>query len=257
MHSLNLTSIGMVVNQSKTEVMLMDKNAASLPKISITLDDSTVLTTAPSVKALGVWFDHCLRWDRHINELKKRVLRVINGLKIIRRKLTFKQAVTLVTAQVLSIVYYASSAWLTPAIGKKELAELEKIHFKALRVVVRDHRQRMSRDLISTKTNRLTPRIWCKFACASALMNIWMSGNPTTLRDTAFQNTYTNERHVGLIYGFDASNTRIGKQITKNWCGAILSQIKVPWSTSLLNKDRIRTLLKTTFYPYNLIPFDF
>jgi len=56
---------------------------------------------------------------------------------------------------VLSIIYYASSAWLTPAIGRKELAELEKVHFKALLVVVCDYRQRMSRDLISSKTNRL------------------------------------------------------------------------------------------------------
>jgi len=84
-----------------------------------------------------------------------------------------------------------------------------------------------------------------------------MSGSPVSLKDMAFQNTYTNERHAGLIYGFDSSNTKIGRQITKNWCGAVLSQIKVPWTTSLMSKDRIRTLLKTTFYPYNLVSFDF
>jgi len=137
------------------------------------------------------------------------------------------------------------------------LADLEKVHFKALHFVVCDYHQRMSRDIISSKTNRLSTRIWCKFACASSLMNIWMSVYPSTLKVMAFQNTYTNERHTGLIYGFDSSNTKIGKQITKNWCGAVLSQIKVLWTTSLLNKDRIRKLLKTTFYPHNLIPFDF
>jgi len=84
-----------------------------------------------------------------------------------------------------------------------------------------------------------------------------MSGSPDILKAMAFQNTYTNERHVGLLYGFDSSKSKIGRQITKNWCGAVLSQIKVPWSTSLMSKDRIRTLLKTTFYPYNLVPFDF
>jgi len=45
--------------------------------------------------------------------------------------------------------------WLTHALGRKEMDELERIHFKALRVVVRDYRQRMSRDLISRRTNRL------------------------------------------------------------------------------------------------------
>jgi len=103
------------------------------------------------------------------------------------------------------------------------------------------------------KTNRLSTRIWCKFASASSLMNIWVSGCPSSLKDMAFQNTYPKERHAGLIYGL----VKIGKQITKNRCGAVLSQIKVPLTTNLLNKDRIRTLLKTTFYPHNLVPFNF
>jgi len=85
---------------------------------------------------------HLLKWDVHIRELRKRILKTIGGLKILRRKLTFKQAVTVVTSQALSILYYASPAWLTPAIGKKELTSLESIHYKALRVIVCDHRQR-------------------------------------------------------------------------------------------------------------------
>lgn len=112
-------------------------------------------------------------------------------------------------------------------------------------------------DLISSKTNRLSLRLWCKFACASFLMNTWMSGSPLSLNWKVFQNTYTNDRHQGLLYGFDSTRTKIGRQITKNWCGSVLSQIKVPWTTSLLSKDRIRTIMKTTFYPYNLVPFDF
>jgi len=63
--------------------------------------------------------------------------------------------VTLVTAQVLSTIYYASCAWFTPAIGRKEMIKLEKIHYKALQIIVCDYQQRMYRDLISSKTNRL------------------------------------------------------------------------------------------------------
>jgi len=46
------------------------------------------------------------------------------------------------------------------------------IHFKALRVVVCDYRQRMNHEFISAKTNRLPPQIWYKFAGASSLMRM-------------------------------------------------------------------------------------
>jgi len=186
---------------------------------------------------------------------QKRVPKIVNGLKIIRRKVTFKQAVTLVTAQILLIIYYTFSAWFTPAIGKKEEIEFEKIHYKALHIVVCDYHQRINRDLISSKTNKLSPRIWCKYACTSSLMNIWMTCFSSSLKETAFQNTSTSERHHGLIYGFDISFSKIGRQITKNWCGGLLSQIKGRWTISLLNKDRIRTLSKAMFY--NLEHFNF
>jgi len=44
--------------------------------------------------------------------------------------------------------------------GRREIDRLEKVHFKALRVVVCDYRQRMNRELISAKTNGLSPHLW-------------------------------------------------------------------------------------------------
>jgi len=61
----------------------------------------------------------------------------------------------------------------------------------------------------------------------------------------------------GLVFGFDNSNFKVGKQKTSNWCGSVLSQIKVPWSLEFLSKDRIRTVLKSTFYPYSFFVFNF
>jgi len=206
---------------------------------------------------LEFWIDDRLKWDVHIYELRKRILKVIGGLRIIRRKLTFRQAVTIVMSQVLSILYYASPAWLTPSIGKKELTLLESIHFKALRVVVCDHRQRMSRDRISVHTNRLPPKLWCQFSAATILMKVWQTGHPSSLRDSFFINTYTKSRSPGLLFGFDTSSHKVGRQLTSNWCGGVLSQINVPWTNDMLSKDRIRTLLKSVFYPDNFIVFNY
>jgi len=55
------------------------------------------------------------------------------------------------------ILYYGSPVWLTPATGAAVLADVEKLHFKALRIVTRDYRQRTSREVITKKTQRLPP----------------------------------------------------------------------------------------------------
>jgi len=115
----------------------------------------------------------------------------------------------------------------------------------------------MSRDYISEKTNRLPPRLWCRFACASFLMKMWYSGYPALLKSSAYSNTYTKVRYPGQIFGFDSSKTKIGRQITRNWCGSVLEQIKVSWTNNPLSNERIRLLLKSTFYPHNFIAFDF
>jgi len=192
-HTDKLTQIGMVVNQSKTEIMIMSHSGKTEERM-VDINDEITLQSVTKLKALGVILDAKLKWDSHIAQLRKRITRVLNGLKIIRRKLNFKQAITIVTTQALSILYYASSAWVTPSIGRKEMNALESIHFKALRVVVNDYRQRMSRDVISALTNRLPPRIWCKLACAMTLMKIWNTGVPAGIRQTAFANIYQKKQ---------------------------------------------------------------
>jgi len=253
-HSEELSRIGMVVNNSKTELVLFHKDTKS---VDVVLDDGTQLSSTHKLKALGVWIDNRLKWNVHIEELKRKVTRIISGLKIIRRKLSFKQTLNVVTAQVFSILYYASPAWLTPAIGRAEMDNIERIHFKALRVVTKDFKQRQSRSSISTRTNRLPPRLWSTFASASVLMKTWHSGIPVSLRRSFFENTYSTRRYPGLLSGFDSSRHKVSKQSTNNWCGGVLSQVKVPWTNRTLTNDQIRTILKATIYPPDFLAFSF
>jgi len=57
---------------------------------------------------------------------------------MIRRKLSFQQTISIVIAQTLSVMYYASSVWLTLHIGKMErncnwLSPCTTIQSKSLR----------------------------------------------------------------------------------------------------------------------------
>jgi len=72
----------------------------------------------------------------------------------------------------------------------------------------------------------------------------------------AFSNTFTKRRQDGLLFGFDDSTYKVGRQITKNWCGSILSEVKVPWTSENFSKDRLRTVLKSTFYPFDFFVFN-
>jgi len=49
------------------------------------------------------------------------------------------------------------------------------------------------------------------------LMKIWFNGDPERLRSSAFVNTYTKRRRDGLLFGYDDSTYRVGKQITRKW----------------------------------------
>jgi len=95
-----------------------------------------------------------------------------------------------------------------------------------------------------------------RFAAATTLMKIWFNGSPERLRQSAFVNTFTKCRQNGLLFGFDDSTYRIGKQITKNWIGSVLSEVKVPWTNEAFSKDRLNTVLKSTFYPFDFFMFN-
>jgi len=48
------------------------------------------------------------------------------------------------------------------------------------------------------------------------LMSLWQNDDPTRLRDDAFVNTFTKVRGPELLFGFDNSKLKDGRQQTKN-----------------------------------------
>jgi len=126
----------------------------------------------------------------------------------------------------------------------------------AQRVVTMDYKQRTSRDVITRMTQCLPPSLWIRFAAASTLMKMWFTNRPHRLRITAFSNTFTKRRSDGLLFGFDDSTHRIGKQVTKNWCGGILEETRIPWTGEVISNNKQRTVLKYTFYPTDFFVFN-
>jgi len=158
---------------------------------------------------------------------------------MIRHKFTEQQTKMLVTSQVLSILYYASPVWLTPALMATERKMIESIHYRSLRLIIKDYKQRIPREWVSASTQRLPPALWSKFAAALLIMKVRSTQLPKRVFQEVFKNTYRLERKPGRLFEFDSSRTVIGRAQTKNWIGLALGDIKVPWFESDLSNDQI------------------
>jgi len=236
----------MIVNESKTEVTVFSKTPE--PTIMDIDCSGKVISTKPTMKALGVLIDHRLRWSDHIKNVCTRVRRLLCGMRMIRHKFTEVQANILITAQVLSILYYGAPAWLTPHLLRPDLRRIESVHYKCLRLIVKDYRQRISREWIDAATQRLPPKLLGKFATASLAIKIRQAKAPLGLYEEIFKNTYAETRKPGRLFGFDSSRVSVGRSMTKNWIGQTLGHIKTAWTESHLSNDQIRRLLKRTCY---------
>jgi len=104
-HIRFLESRGMVVNHTKTELILFTKvKRLKDAKISLKAGNSEI-TTVDSIRALGVSIDKNLEWTTHINNTQKRFSSIMSGLRIIANKLDSQQTLRVVTSQVFSIIY--------------------------------------------------------------------------------------------------------------------------------------------------------
>jgi len=242
-HIEALEEIGMKVNEEKTEIVLFGKKPQN-----ITLNvKGTAVESKEAIKALGIVIDKGLTWNHHVTALKKRVVKIIGGIRVIRKKLTKREAITVVTAQVFSLLYYACCVWLTPAINKKTLKTVESLHFKTLRLVLKDYKNRISRENVSLETQRLPPDKWSKFALASLFINCYNFDQYSSLVRRLSCNFYSKRRKPGFLYAYDSAKTKMGKQVTKNWIGNALSCLVFPWSDRSLSKDAIRIALKKSY----------
>lgn len=143
--------------------------------------------------------------------------------------------------------------WLTPGLRKSELKIVESLHYRCVRLVVKDYRQRTSREIIDFATKRLPPLLWMEYSACNLFINSKMVNQPTKLLQELSTNLYTKRRSDGVLFGFDSSKARVARQRTSNWLGSAICKITTPWTNHILSKDQIRLLLKKHIYPQGLL----
>jgi len=139
--------------------------------------------------------------------------------------------------------------WLTPGLAKSLLRVIESLHYRCVRLVIKDYRQRVSREVVDRSTNSLPPTLWMEYSVCNLYINAKMSNQPARLLSEVESNLYTKRRQQGVLFGYDNARTKATRQRTRNWLGQSLSKITAPWTQSVLSKDQIRVLLTTHLYP--------
>ena len=134
-----MTTNMLQLNMDKTEVLvLMNKslrNPTTMNKIKI---DSIDISTASSVRNLGVIFDSALSSEAFVNSICKSAWFNLFNISRSRRSLTTDAAKILIQAYVMSKIDYCNS--LLYGIPDKLLNRIQRIQNYAARVVLRLHK---------------------------------------------------------------------------------------------------------------------
>lgn len=242
-HFNYLETLGMVVNKDKTEMMLMNHYKKQLFPASLITESGEEIILVKSMKILGITFDFDLSWRTHMDNLMKKSQRMISGLKIIRHALTESQFTTVATSQYFGSLYYGLPVWYD-CLLKVHQQKMDVLHYKLLRIIVKDWRRIFPRDMLDT-LGRAPPNAFAKYSTGNVIINTLNHGTPLRLYQTLSANLY-QLRRSGQTRSFDASKKRIGKQSLRNRMDHILQSFTGDWHI-LVDKHEIRKFLKKTF----------
>jgi len=137
-------------------------------------------------------------------------------------------------------VYYGLPTWYHPLKAKFK-KRIEILHYKLLRLVVKDWYRLCPKDMLDT-LGRATPDKFADYAVGNVVIKSINNGIPTRLRDEILANMYSLRRS-GKLRSFDSARKRIGKQAIGNRTDDIIKIFDKRWTT-LLSKDDIRKYLK-------------
>jgi hypothetical protein len=73
-----------------------------------------LMVQSTSVKFLGIFIDNKLKWNKHIEYLENKLIKVIRILNITKHKLDKQSLIKIYNSLVLSNITYCSEIWGSP-----------------------------------------------------------------------------------------------------------------------------------------------
>jgi len=241
-HENFLKEIGMVVNSSKTELIIFNR----FDPINITLSNG--IKSSDQIKALGITFAHNLKWDHHVNHTVQKTTHIVKSIKFLRRWIDQDSALKIVTSQYYGTCYYGAPIWLNDQLSSQSWKRLNSQHYRAIRAAIRDCKNKIPRTVLDVISKRARPRQWANYITASTVIKLHNTSN-TRIAEQLRSAAYVNNRQPGRGTFVDNSKLKIGKQALQNRLQCF-REIDFDWIGNT-NDDNIRTNLKRLFINCN------
>lgn len=242
LHSDFLSSIGMVVNASKTELLYSSRT--KLPDQFYIDHRGSRIEAKDKMKALGVIFTPSLDWRAHVDAALNKSAHTIKRIRYLSKWLTGEELLQLVTSQYMSLVFYAAPLWIGN-LSSLSWKRLNSAHYRALRAALRDFRKKKKRKDLDKISKRATPVQWSRYIVASTVIKLYTSSD-TNIAELLRSNAYVNDRMPRKARFSDRSRLKIGRQSLQNRIGPLFSHITFDWIRPL-SDDQLRVLLKSEF----------
>jgi len=227
---------------AKTEAVLFSKIQTEQLKFTI---NGEQFKTGLEMKVLGTVFDAKLTWTSQVNSVISKAKKLNSALSFIRKKLTLKQFLKVLTSQFYSVCFYASAAWLHGQNSYKDLRKLNAIYYRSLRIAMQDYRRKMSRSKLD-ELGRMRSTAWSRFQSTSIALKAVTRRYPVRLADTLIANTYAERRKPKRLKFFNKADHKIGNQAIQNRCGTTINELGFDWLDGF-SDDGWRIQLKKHF----------
>ena len=188
-----LTMSGMVVNEAKTDLCLFCKK--DCPPLVVNINGKFVISKR-SINVLGVAFDSKLQWSTHVATATNKAIKAINAIRLIKIFFTKLELLQLVTANVLSVLYYNSEIWHLPSLNLELKKKLISISAKAVKTCMYYPDNFILFENIHRMNNRAMPDQIMTYKTAIQLHKIYNSD----------------------IRSLDSINLNLNQILTEPWC---------------------------------------
>ena len=121
---------GLSLNEGKTQLLLFKK-----PRLDYSVFDTLIPQVSVHLNILGVFFNHALTWDTHVDEVTRRASRRIHVLRLLKKipSVTKKDLIQVYECYIMSIIQYNDS--LFTAMKKKNFKKINKIRKRCHRII--------------------------------------------------------------------------------------------------------------------------
>jgi len=196
-----------------------------------------------NLKALGIYLDPVLSWDRQAEHATSKTKKLTSAFKFLRKYFDEEQFLKIASAYYYGTVFFYCTVWFEKMKAKFKM-KMQTINFRMLRVASQDRKKRADKGRSSMRCKCATPVHWVNCLTASWRIKILRDQQSHTyLYKGLIENCYTEQRKPGLAFFINGAKKRAGEQRIQNHL-LMMKDITRPWHENNLNNDKIRIEMK-------------